>query len=100
MLITGGSAGIGLTLAKKFLQTGNRVIITGRDEAKLKQVKVSYPDLITELADSSQESDLQMLAEKYGDGLPTFLQGLGLSPNKAQPYIAPAKQDSDYEKGL
>ena len=30
ILITGGSAGIGLGLAKKFVELGNKVIVTGR----------------------------------------------------------------------
>lgn len=36
VLITGGSAGIGFELAALFAQKGNRVIITGRDEKRLK----------------------------------------------------------------
>ncbi len=35
MLITGGSAGIGLAMAKEFAGLGNRVIITGRNADKL-----------------------------------------------------------------
>lgn len=38
ILITGGSSGIGLSIAKKCLEQGANVIITGRDEAKLLQV--------------------------------------------------------------
>ncbi len=34
-LVTGGSSGIGLGIAKELAQLGARVIITGRDEAKL-----------------------------------------------------------------
>src|SRR5262249_17311478 len=35
ILITGGSAGIGLAFANKFVELGNEGIITGRDQAKL-----------------------------------------------------------------
>ena len=35
ILITGGSSGMGLELAKQLLARGNTVIITGRDLAKL-----------------------------------------------------------------
>ncbi|MBW2191828.1 MAG: SDR family NAD(P)-dependent oxidoreductase, partial [Deltaproteobacteria bacterium] len=34
ILLTGGSAGIGLALAKEFLALGNKVIITGRNADK------------------------------------------------------------------
>lgn len=37
ILITGGSSGIGLAMAKKFVSEGANVIISGRDESKLKQ---------------------------------------------------------------
>ena len=35
ILITGGSNGIGLAMADRFLQNGNEVIICGRREDKL-----------------------------------------------------------------
>ncbi len=37
-LITGGSSGIGLAIAKLFLQEGANVVITGRDQSKLKKI--------------------------------------------------------------
>ena len=45
ILITGGSAGIGLAFALKFLELGNEVIVTGRRQAVLDQVKAKYPKL-------------------------------------------------------
>jgi uncharacterized oxidoreductase len=44
-LITGGSAGIGLAFAEKFLELGNEVIVTGRRKDKLEAVKAANPKL-------------------------------------------------------
>lgn len=41
VLITGGSAGIGLALAETFLNEGNEVIICGRTWATLNEVQKS-----------------------------------------------------------
>ena len=42
ILITGGSAGIGLEAAKQFLEIGAKVIITGRNQDKLDAAKNLY----------------------------------------------------------
>jgi 3-oxoacyl-[acyl-carrier protein] reductase len=41
ILITGGSSGIGLSIARKCLNEGATVIITGRNDSKLKSIKAS-----------------------------------------------------------
>ena len=38
-LITGGSGGIGFAIAKSFMESGCKVIITGTNEEKLKEQK-------------------------------------------------------------
>ena len=45
ILITGGSAGIGLAFARKFLELGNEVIVTGRRQKALDAVKAEHPKL-------------------------------------------------------
>ena len=45
ILITGGSAGIGLAFALKFLELGNEVVVTGRRQSVLDQVKAKKPTL-------------------------------------------------------
>lgn len=42
VLITGGGSGIGLALAKKFMENGNTVIITGRNLSKLQAVQKNF----------------------------------------------------------
>lgn len=65
VLITGGSSGIGLALAKRFLQHGNRVIITGRTAEKLAKVQADYPEMMTEVANMNDLETLQKLVNRY-----------------------------------
>jgi short-subunit dehydrogenase involved in D-alanine esterification of teichoic acids len=65
VLITGGSSGIGLALAKKFLQARNRVIVTGREPEKLAQVQAVFPQIVTEVADLENRAALQKLVTRY-----------------------------------
>ena len=53
ILITGGNSGIGKELARAFLKLGKQVIITGRNEEKLKQVASENPKLSYEVMDVS-----------------------------------------------
>lgn len=61
ILITGGSAGIGLEAAKQFLANGAKVIITGRDQSKLDKAKQLYPALIAIKSDVGNAGDAQLL---------------------------------------
>ena len=45
VLITGGGSGIGLALAKKFMEHDNTVIITGRNLSKLVDVQAEFPKI-------------------------------------------------------
>ena len=63
VLITGGGSGIGLALAKKFLDNDNTVIITGRNLSKLEKVKQENPKIHIFQNDVTQEADVKKLAE-------------------------------------
>ncbi|WP_077624020.1 SDR family oxidoreductase [Sediminibacillus massiliensis] len=57
VIITGGSAGIGLALAERFLNNDNEVIIVGRRKEKLEEAKSKFPRLHTRVCDVSQEKE-------------------------------------------
>jgi len=62
ILITGGSAGIGLAFSRKFLELGNEVIVTGRRQAVLDEVKAKYPKLHTIKSDVADPVQIAALA--------------------------------------
>ncbi|WP_461053781.1 SDR family NAD(P)-dependent oxidoreductase [Spirosoma arcticum] len=62
ILITGGSSGIGLAMGRRFVQSGNEVIITGRDAERLRQIQLTeLPALHTFRGDLSRAEDLHEL---------------------------------------
>ena len=67
VLITGGTSGIGLALAKRFLMEGNTVIVTGTNTQKSEIVKQEFPRLIVELADMRDRQALEKLVYRYPD---------------------------------
>jgi uncharacterized oxidoreductase len=58
VLITGGASGIGLAMAKAFLDKGNTVIACGRNAQKLDQVREQYPTIHTIRCDVSSPVDV------------------------------------------
>src|SRR5213593_3676380 len=70
ILITGGSAGIGLAFALKFLELGNEVIVTGRRQAALDQVKAKYPKLHTIQSDVADPAQIVALAAHVKSDFP------------------------------
>lgn len=61
VLVTGGSSGIGLALAKALVQRGNTVLVTGRDQAKLDAAKKAEPKLVTIKSDVSSLAEIDAL---------------------------------------
>ncbi len=55
VLITGGSNGIGLAMAERFLNAGSEVIICGRRADKLEDAQMKFPKLHTRICDVAKE---------------------------------------------
>jgi uncharacterized oxidoreductase len=70
ILITGGSAGIGLAFALKFLELGNEVIVTGRRQGVLDQVKAKHPKLHTIQSDVADPAQIAALAARVKSDFP------------------------------
>ena len=70
ILITGGSNGIGLALAERFLTAGNRVIICGRREEKLKEAQQRYPELIIRACDLARAEERASLSAWLDEAFP------------------------------
>ena len=70
ILITGGSAGIGLAFALKFVGLGNEVIVTGRRQAVLDDVKAKHPKLHVIQSDVADPAQIAALASRVKADFP------------------------------
>ncbi|MCG6188998.1 SDR family oxidoreductase [Maribellus maritimus] len=69
VLITGGSAGIGLATAKAFINNGAIVFITGRNPDNLKkaEAEINSPNLKTIVSDITDLTSISALAQTIAD---------------------------------
>ncbi|RMD76994.1 SDR family oxidoreductase [Candidatus Dojkabacteria bacterium] len=66
ILITGGTSGLGFSLAKKFIQRGSVVYVTGKDESKLQEIKekLKTENLVTLFCDITNLNDIKGMFKK------------------------------------
>jgi uncharacterized oxidoreductase len=96
ILITGGSAGIGLAFALKFQELGNRVLVTGRRQAVLDDVKARHPALHTIRSDVADPAQVAALAETIKRDFPeldVLMNNAGISRYKNLSVPAPDLAD-------
>lgn len=72
VLITGGTSGIGLELARRFQHRGNTVIVTGRSETKLRAVQALLPGVHAIRSDASRRDDIMQLHARIAEQFPTL----------------------------
>src|SRR5271155_2342029 len=70
VLITGGSAGIGLAIARVLSATGNQVIITGRDQQRLDQAVGQLKNATGINRDVSKKADVETLVTTLNRDFP------------------------------
>ena len=63
VLITGGATGIGFALAEKFLAAGNKVLICGRRENRLKEAQQKHPELLYKVCDVTDQNEREGLLQ-------------------------------------
>ncbi len=72
ILITGGSAGIGLAIARLFSEQGNHVIITGRNQERLLQAQAQLKNVTAIQSDVSKEEDINALVTQLQQDFPAL----------------------------
>lgn len=84
ILITGGTSGIGLALAKKFMSLQNKVVITGRNKNKLDDIKKEFPEiecLQCDLTDKNSLEELVLFIEQQYSGLNILINNAAVQYN-------------------
>jgi uncharacterized oxidoreductase len=67
VLITGGATGIGFAIAEAFVKAGNKVLICGRREAKLREAREKLPQIQARQCDLSKKEDRESFCDWVRD---------------------------------
>ncbi|WP_342042335.1 SDR family oxidoreductase [Bacillus sp. OTU2372] len=96
ILITGGASGIGFAFAERFLERGNEVIIVGRREEKLREVKERFPSIHTMVCDVSKQDERISLFEWATKEFPQLNVIVNNAGIQQRINLLNAKEDWDY----
>lgn len=96
VLVTGGSSGIGLAIAKKFINAGASVVVTGRNNEALieTQKKINSPNLHIVEWDIADDNKLELKAKECVSAI----GGLDILINNAGVYSTKSTLETDYEE--
>jgi short-subunit dehydrogenase involved in D-alanine esterification of teichoic acids len=103
VLVTGGSAGIGLALARDFLAAGCRVAICGRDPERLAAAERQLPGVVSLQGDVAEDDDIARLAagaEARLDGLSILVNNAGIQFQTAFPEDPAARVVAQVEREI
>ena len=84
ILITGGTDGIGLELARQLLERGNTVIVTGRDPRRLDEARRRLPQvhgILSDVADAAAIEALHADVTARFPGLSVIVNNAGIMRN-------------------
>ncbi len=78
VMITGGSSGIGLQMAKSFLAEGANVMICARRGQQLDQVKLENPKFKVYSCDLSNPTEVRSLISEVGSEIDVWVNNAGI----------------------
>ena len=83
VMITGATSGIGLACARKFAANGDKLILTGRNEQKLEEIRKELADKGTQVLTLVFDVRDREAAARCINGLPTEWQEIDVLVNNA-----------------
>ena len=83
ILITGATSGIGLACARKFAENGDRLILTGRNESRLAEIKKELSEKGADVMTLAFDVRDNKKAERYIQDLPAEWQEIDVLVNNA-----------------